>query len=310
MSLDLPKLDDRTYTDLVAEALSQIPTYAPDWTNYNPSDPGITLIELFAYLTELLLYRLDQITDENLRSFLQLLNGPEWKPSSQGLVIDVRTTLQRLRQQERAITRQDFESLTRSIDPRVARALCLPRRNPALDFDGEQEGHVGVIVVPNVGNKSDLANIITTVTTGLNKCRLLTTVVHVVGPQYLSIDIQATIVPLPDVAANVLRDKPEDSNMGRIPEELVAFLDPLTGGKDGKGWPFGRDVFVSELYELLDRIPGVDYVTDVTLRRSLANVPHRKILATDRLVGLEVKPYELIQLNRLDITVQPATQPR
>jgi predicted phage baseplate assembly protein len=74
MPLDLPNLDDRTYEDLVAEALRLIPNYAPEWTNYNPSDPGITLIEIFAYLTEMLLYRQNRITDDNLRTFLRLLN--------------------------------------------------------------------------------------------------------------------------------------------------------------------------------------------------------------------------------------------
>jgi hypothetical protein len=54
------------------------PNYAPEWTNYNPSDPGITLIEMFAYLTEMLLYRQNRITDDNLRTFLRLLNGPDW----------------------------------------------------------------------------------------------------------------------------------------------------------------------------------------------------------------------------------------
>ena len=60
MPLPLPNLDDRSYTDLVEEARRLIPTYAPEWTNHNPSDPGIMLIELFAYLTEMLIYRLNR----------------------------------------------------------------------------------------------------------------------------------------------------------------------------------------------------------------------------------------------------------
>ncbi len=56
----VPNLDDRSFTDLVDEALSMLPQYAPKWTNYNPSDPGITLIELLAYLTEVMIYRLDR----------------------------------------------------------------------------------------------------------------------------------------------------------------------------------------------------------------------------------------------------------
>lgn len=68
-----PKLDDRTFKDLVEEAIRLIPQYCPEWTNYNPSDPGITLIELFAWMTEMLLYRLNRVPDKNYLAFLNLL---------------------------------------------------------------------------------------------------------------------------------------------------------------------------------------------------------------------------------------------
>ena len=54
MPIRLPNLDDRRYAELVEEALELIPVHAPQWTNHNPSDPGIMLVELFAYLTEML----------------------------------------------------------------------------------------------------------------------------------------------------------------------------------------------------------------------------------------------------------------
>jgi hypothetical protein len=57
MPLTVPSLDDRTYQDLRDEALARIPVHTPEWTNFNESDPGVTLIELFAFLTENLLYR-------------------------------------------------------------------------------------------------------------------------------------------------------------------------------------------------------------------------------------------------------------
>lgn len=68
-----PKLDDRTFHDIVDEAISMIPRYAPEWTNHNPSDPGITLIELAAWMTDLLIYRLNQVPDKNYVAFLNLL---------------------------------------------------------------------------------------------------------------------------------------------------------------------------------------------------------------------------------------------
>src|SRR5262245_21422293 len=66
-------LDDRTYDDLVAAALTRIPRYTPDWTDFNVSDPGITLIHLHAWLTELLLYRVNQIPDLAYIKFLELI---------------------------------------------------------------------------------------------------------------------------------------------------------------------------------------------------------------------------------------------
>jgi hypothetical protein len=68
-----PKLDDRTFNDIVEEAIRMIPRYAPEWTNHNPSDPGITLIELAAWMTDLLIYRLNQVPDKNYVAFLNLL---------------------------------------------------------------------------------------------------------------------------------------------------------------------------------------------------------------------------------------------
>ena len=68
-----PKLDDRTFKDIVEEAIRLIPQYCPEWTNYNPSDPGITLIELFAWMMEMVLYRLNRVPDKNYLSFLNLL---------------------------------------------------------------------------------------------------------------------------------------------------------------------------------------------------------------------------------------------
>ena len=79
----LPKsnLDDRTFDDLVAECILRIPRYCPEWTDYNPSDPGITLVELFAWLTDQMLLRFNQIPLRNYITFLELL-GIRLQPST------------------------------------------------------------------------------------------------------------------------------------------------------------------------------------------------------------------------------------
>ena len=76
MPIMLPNIDDRRYEDLRAETLARIPVHTPEWTNFNRSDPGVTLIELFAFLTETLLYRSNQIPERNRKKFLQLLRVP------------------------------------------------------------------------------------------------------------------------------------------------------------------------------------------------------------------------------------------
>ncbi len=73
MALPVPNLDDRTFQDLVNEARRRIPLYCPEWTDHNLSDPGITLIELFAWMTELLIYRLNKVPDKNYIKFLELI---------------------------------------------------------------------------------------------------------------------------------------------------------------------------------------------------------------------------------------------
>jgi predicted phage baseplate assembly protein len=72
MPLPLPTLDRLTYDELVSEARRSLPALASGWTDYNAHDPGITLIELFAWLAEGASYRLDNIPDESYRAFLRL----------------------------------------------------------------------------------------------------------------------------------------------------------------------------------------------------------------------------------------------
>jgi uncharacterized phage protein gp47/JayE len=81
MPLEAPNLDDRRFADLVAEARSRIPRYAPEWTDHNDSDPGITLVQLFAWLGEIILFRLNRVPDRNYIEFLKLI-GVERKPAA------------------------------------------------------------------------------------------------------------------------------------------------------------------------------------------------------------------------------------
>lgn len=73
MSLPVTNLDDRSFQDLVDEAKRMIPQLCPEWTNHNLSDPGVALIELFAWMTEMTLFRLNQVPDVFYTRMLNLL---------------------------------------------------------------------------------------------------------------------------------------------------------------------------------------------------------------------------------------------
>ncbi|TFH38750.1 MAG: hypothetical protein E4G94_11890, partial [ANME-2 cluster archaeon] len=86
MTLPKENLDTRTYEDLVKEAVSRIPVYAPEWTDHNVYDPGRTFIELFVWLAEMQIYSLNRITDRSRRKFLKLIGIPELRPAKAATV--------------------------------------------------------------------------------------------------------------------------------------------------------------------------------------------------------------------------------
>ena len=88
--LPLPNLDDRRWDDLVEEGRSLIPLYAPEWTDHNLSDPGITLIELFAWLAEQDLFRIDRVGNEQVRKLLKLAGAVAAPPRPARVVLGVR----------------------------------------------------------------------------------------------------------------------------------------------------------------------------------------------------------------------------
>ena len=84
MTIPVPALDDRSFDQLVKEARARIGVHTPEWTNLSESDPGITLIELFAFLTENMLYRSNRIPEANRLKFLSML-GIALQPPSPGV---------------------------------------------------------------------------------------------------------------------------------------------------------------------------------------------------------------------------------
>ncbi|WP_457353970.1 baseplate J/gp47 family protein [Roseateles sp. P5_D6] len=76
MPITPPPLDDRRFTQLVDSTLARARVHTPEWTNFNQSDPGVTLVQLFSFLTESLLYRANLVPLRNRAKFLQMLRVP------------------------------------------------------------------------------------------------------------------------------------------------------------------------------------------------------------------------------------------
>jgi hypothetical protein len=87
MPLPLPNLDDRRWVDLVEEGRALIPLYATDWTDHNVHDPGITLVELYAWLAEMDIYQLNQIPDRHKWKFLALIGIHRRPPQPARVVV-------------------------------------------------------------------------------------------------------------------------------------------------------------------------------------------------------------------------------
>lgn len=266
MNLPLPNLDDQSYDDLVQEAIALIPLEYPEWTDHNPTDTGIILIELFAWLTEMILYQINQIPDQNYASFVSLLKGEQWtlpnksaEEKQKQLQIEIRKTLLELRNTYRAVTEEDYKKLIleewkNSQDfteaESIARVNCLPLRN---QNQTNAKGHITLVVVKdddNITSNAAYPNLFKF----LDQRRLLTTRIHLVAPKYISVNLETTLVIEDGI-------KPEDVKKN-AQEALKYYFHPLRSGKywQGKGYPFGRNIYISELYQLLDNLSGVDYV--------------------------------------------------
>lgn len=85
MTLPIPNLDDRDFNQLLDEARRRISQASPDWTDLSPSDPGMVLLELFAFLTETTIYRLNRLPEKAYIEFLNLI-GVRLQPPAAAIV--------------------------------------------------------------------------------------------------------------------------------------------------------------------------------------------------------------------------------
>jgi predicted phage baseplate assembly protein len=170
-----------------------------------------------------------------------------------------------LRSRERAVTESDYEFLAKEALPtRIGRVKCLQPR-PATRGRIEA-GQIFVLIIPRVPrpkgyiepdlltpNEADVAAL----TEYLDERRLLTTQLNVRAPEYEWVSVKVFLRPIPGASeANV---------EAQILNRLYRFLNPLSGGPQGQGWPFGHSLFVSEVYQCLQGIPDVQFIRGVEL---------------------------------------------
>ncbi|GHJ45272.1 putative baseplate assembly protein [Catellatospora sp. TT07R-123] len=95
MTTPTPRLDDRSFQDLVDDAKRLVQQRCPGWTDHNVSDPGVTLLELFAWMTDIVLYRLNRVPDRLYLRFLDLMGIVPFPPTAARADITFRLTAPR-----------------------------------------------------------------------------------------------------------------------------------------------------------------------------------------------------------------------
>ena len=177
---------------------------------------------------------------------------------------------QLLRTRTRAVTADDFEVLGCQV-PGVARAHCIapgPQQKKG-DSGGPRPGEVLLAVLPRVDDAAGpiaperlslSAELRQAVQAHLDERRLIGTRLTVEAPQFVWVSIDAK-VRLSDPGDAVLVAEVRR----RAEAELYRYLNPCVGGPDGTGWPFGRDLHVSELYALLQRLPSIEFVDELRI---------------------------------------------
>jgi predicted phage baseplate assembly protein len=163
-----------------------------------------------------------------------------------------------LRTGERAVTVHDFERLTLESSNEVARVRCLPPQQPAAP--------VRLLVVPQLRGRPDehqlddfalAAPLVERISGHLEPRRLLGTTVEIGTPYYQGVTVAALMQTLPGRPATIVRQRALDL--------LYRYVNPVTGGTSGEGWPFDTDINAAPLAEMLEAIEGVERVEEVLL---------------------------------------------
>jgi predicted phage baseplate assembly protein len=223
-----------------------------------------------------------------LRSSIPFVNSVENRRAAHGGVAaeTIEEAKQRgplaLRTRDRAITAEDYEQLAKRAAPDIARVRCIPA------VTAEEAGGVRVLVVPAAvpdkdnrlafGDLVPDAEMLSMVAEYLDERRPVGARVLVEPPFYRGVTVVAQLTARSRVSADRLRRDALNA--------LYGYFDPIRGGPDGEGWPFGRPVHAGEVHAVLQGLPGTEIVDEV------------HVFAADPLTGKRGDPQQRIELDR------------
>jgi hypothetical protein len=210
-----------------------------------------------------------------------------------------------LRTANRAVTAEDYEQLAREAAPELARVECIPAT------DEKHAGEAHVLVIPKVESDNGelrfeqlvpAVGMINRIKDYLDRRRVIGTRVLVTPPNYHGFTIAAKLLARREFAAEDVK--------GRTLAALYEAFSPISGGRDGNGWEFGRPVLQGDVYAVLQSVPGVDRVDDCRLFEANPVTGQRTVVANSSAPGdqprkIEVSRYATIFSYRHYVVVEP-----
>jgi len=182
------------------------------------------------------------------------------------------------RHRGRSLSARDYEALAREASPGVAAARALGATSANLR---PAPGWVTVIIVPRSLEARpkpsfELRQMVAAYLALRAPASLAPARITVIGPTYFPVGATASVTPRDPEQAGVVKSA--------VLEALTRFLHPLTGGPEGRGWPFGRDVFLSDVAAVLEAVEGVDYLRSLQLLVEEVPCGDRVRVPSDRIV--------------------------
>lgn len=288
MAIQLPNLDTKTYEEISGEMVASIPKYTDKWTNHNPSDPGITILELLSWIAETTLYRMNRIPHESYVNFLRFVAGAsgideverllkdphqdmyqrkileflkEIEEGHDKTIPDIKTeALLFLKSRYRAVTEDDFRALaveaTDMLGVKVRRVIV---------EKAQDENKVEIVLVPDKWKQYEeltesekhrrYKELAGSVMDYLNPRTLIGTRIGVRQPVYSDVGIDLKVV----CHHYAIAEKIEADTKDRI----LQHLDPFFGGDEKTGWPYRRSLSVYEIAQIVEETDGVKQVESI-----------------------------------------------